>query len=285
MVNHAIRNRVKKIKLMTKRMMHNTLSGDYLSAFRGTGLEFHQIRSYEQGDDVRSIDWNSSAKMGNIMVKEFVEDRERTIIVAMDTSSSLLYGSGNALKIDTVKDLAAAIICVAQDNKDNVGLVLFNDTVHHHIRPKKGSTHTSSLLNTIYQTEASGRTNLPALVTHLVTHPVRNAVLFIISDWLETDLASMQTFGAVAKLYDVLALHVNDPCEQALPDVGYLDLHDPETGELITVHATTANEHLAAYSLEQKRFFDRHRVSTLRVPAGSPFIPPLARFLQNRSRR
>ncbi|MBM3893196.1 DUF58 domain-containing protein, partial [Candidatus Dependentiae bacterium] len=124
MIDNHIRNKIKKIKLITKRMMHSTLSGDYLSAFKGSGLEFHQIRNYQLGDDVRTIDWKSSAKMNNIMVKEFIEDRERTIVIAMDTSASLAYGSDATLKQETIQDVAAALACIAHENKDNVGLLL-----------------------------------------------------------------------------------------------------------------------------------------------------------------
>ena len=285
MIDNQLRNKIKKIKIITKRMMHSTLSGDYLSAFKGTGLEFHQIRTYQLGDDVRSIDWKSSAKMNNIMVKEFIEDRERTIVIAMDTSASLAYGSDAALKQDTVQDVAAALACIAHENKDNIGLVLFNDTVHTTMPAKKGHSHISTLLNNIYSTPITGSTNFAALGEHLLKHPQKNMVLIVISDWLFDSDENLSTFKTLTKLYDIIAIRVSDPCEEQLPDVGYLEIKDPETGEMALVNARDINHFLRERQVTQKHFFDRNRISTLHVVAGASFIPPLARFLQYRSRR
>ncbi len=285
MIDNQIRNKIKKIKLMSKRMMHSTLSGDYLSAFKGTGLEFHQIRNYQLGDDVRSIDWKSSAKMGNIMVKEFIENRERTIVIAMDTSGSLAYGSNAALKQETVQDVAAALACIAHENKDNVGLVLFNDTAHTTFSPKKGHAHVSTILHNIYATPISGRTNFTALGDHLLKHPQKNMVLVIVSDWLFDTDEALSNFKTLTKLYDVIAVQVSDPCEQQLPDIGYLEIRDPETGGMAMINARDINHFLKERQLAQKHFFERNRISTLSITAGAPFIPPLARFLQYRSRR
>ncbi len=285
MIDNTIRNKIKKIKIVTKRMMHSTLSGDYLSAFKGTGLEFHQIRTYQLGDDVRSIDWKSSAKMNNIMVKEFIEDRERTIVIAIDTSASLAYGSGSRLKQDTVHDVAAALACIAHENKDNVGLLLFNDIVHTTIPAKKGHAHVSTILKSIYSTPTIGSTNFASLGEHLLKHPQKNMVLVIISDWLLDGDENLSTFKTLAKLYDVIAVRISDPCEEQLPDVGYLEIKDPETGEMALINAKDINHFLRERQLAQKHFFDRNRISTLHVMAGASFIPPLARFLQYRSRR
>jgi uncharacterized protein (DUF58 family) len=285
MIDNQIRNKIKKIKLITKRMMHSTLSGDYLSAFKGTGLEFHQIRNYQLGDDVRSIDWKSSAKMNNIMVKEFIEDRERTIVIAMDTSASLAYGSDSMLKQETVQDVAAALACIAHENKDNIGLLLFADTVHTTLPAKKGHAHVSTILEHIYNTPVTGSTNFTALGDYLLKHPQKNMVLVIVSDWLFDDEQPLNNFKTITKLYDVIAVRISDPCEQQLPDVGYLEIRDPETGATALVNARSINHFLQEQQASMKHFFDRNRMSTLQIAAGSAFIPPLARFLQFRSRR
>ena len=285
MADSTIRNKIKKIKITTKRMMHSTLSGDYLSAFKGTGLEFHQIRTYQLGDDVRTIDWKSSAKMNNIMVKEFIEDRERTIIVAMDTSASLAYGSATTRKQESMQDVAAALTCIAQENKDNIGLILFNDTVHTAIPAKKGLAHASTILQAIYASKASGLTNFEALNEHLLKHMKKNVVLIIVSDWLCNNSDQLSFFKTLTKLYDLIAIRITDPCEQKLPDVGYLEIQDPETGQQTLINAASLNHFLHEQELEQQHFFNRNRISSLQVTAGSLFIPALARFLQHRSRR
>lgn len=264
--------------------MHGALAGDYLSAFRGTGLEFHQIRAYQQGDDIRSIDWKSTAKLNNVMVKEFVEHRERTILIALDTSRSLFYGSGNELKQETAQDIAAALVCIGQENKDNVGLFLFNDTVHQVHPARKGSSHASRLLDSIYTTPIAGGTNLQALSQHLLTKPVRNAVLFIISDWLVDSAQAFARFNVLAKLYDIIVLQVVDPCEAQLPDIGLINVQDPETGTVITVNTTDINIFLNKQQALLTKIFDRYRLRRLNITINTPWITSLARFLQARTR-
>jgi uncharacterized protein (DUF58 family) len=282
MLNH-IRSKIKKIKIQTKRMMHNALVGDYLSAFRGTGLEFHQIRAYQEGDDIRSIDWKSSAKLNNIMVKEFVEHRERTILVALDTSRSLFYGSRDQLKHEVAQDIAAALVCIGQENKDNIGLLLFNDTVHQAHQPKKGSIHASNLLNSIYTAPITGGTNIRMLCDHLLKHPHRNAVLFIISDWLIDTTEALTRFNTLAKVYDIIIIQVTDPCELQLPDIGLMSVHDPETGALITINTTQTNKLLAQQQAALTTALKRYRMRCLRISTNTPWIAPLSRFLQART--
>ena len=282
-MNNQIRSKIKKIKIHTKRMMHTTLTGDYLSSFRGTGLEFHQIRGYQQGDDIRTIDWKSSAKLNTIMVKEFIEQRERTILVALDTSLSQNYGSGSQLKYQLAKDIAAALVCIGEENKDNVGLVLFNDVVHQRHPARKGSTHSSSLLGSIYNTPSTGKTNMHALCDELLKKPVKNTILFIVSDWINQSPEALKRFNVLTRLYDVIAMHITDPCEIALPSIGLITMQDPETGNLVTINTKSANAFLKQQQLELKNFFSRNRLRNMQIQTDTPWIIRLTRFLQTRT--
>jgi uncharacterized protein (DUF58 family) len=138
MLTDEVRKKIKKIRIHTKRMMHTSISGDYLSAFKGSGLEFDQIREYQHGDDIRSIDWNSSAKMNKIMVKQFIEERDRTIILAIDLSASSLYSSNYELRQDLIAQLSAAVAYISGENKDKVGALFFTDQVEKWIPPSRG---------------------------------------------------------------------------------------------------------------------------------------------------
>ena len=291
MLSHEIRNKIKSIKIATKRIMRTTLSGDFLSAFKGTGLEFQHIRAYQMGDDIRSIDWKSSAKMGDIMVKEFIEDRERTIIVCLDLSASGNYGSGDKLKRTTLTELAATVACIAHENKDKVGLVCFSDIIETWMQPAKGATHLSSMLQTIFTKRPTHTgTALTVPLEFLMQQKKRGAVVFMISDWITPQTHNFERMLAIAsRYYDVIALRVADPCEQQLPNIGLLELHDPETGDVVTVDARASNRALQNFFTEQitanKRMLERYRISSLTLTPDTAYIQPLARFLQYRTRR
>ena len=291
MLSHEIRNKIKNIKIATKRIMRTTLSGDFLSAFKGSGLEFHHIREYQVGDDIRSIDWKSSAKMDDIMVKEFIEDRERTIIVCLDLSASNRYGSGNNLKQTTLDELAATIACIAHDNKDKIGLVCFSDIIETWMQPAKGATHLSQILQTIFTIKPKHTTTAPELpLEFLMQQKKRGAVVFMVSDWITDDQTKLERIvGIASRYYDIIALKAADPCEVKFPNIGLIDVQDPETGAYITIDARHTNhalqEFFAAREVATKRLFDKYRISALSIAPDAPFIQPLARFLQYRTRR
>ncbi|MBM3893881.1 VWA domain-containing protein, partial [Candidatus Dependentiae bacterium] len=209
----------------------------------------------------------------------------RTIVIAMDTSASLAYGSDATLKQETIQDVAAALACIAHENKDNVGLLLFNNTVHTTLPPKKGHAHLSTLLENIYNQPFMGHTNFTALGDYLLKHQPKNMVLVIVSDWLFDATEPLNNFKTLTKLYDVIAIRVTDSCELQLPDIGYIEIRDPETGALALVNTQTINHFLREQQASIKHFFDRNRMSTLHITAGTAFIPPLASFLQYRTRR
>lgn len=288
MLDAALRARIKHIKIQTQRIMNSTLSGDYLSAFKGTGLEFNQIREYTIGDDVRMIDWNSSAKMDKPMIKQFIQERERTIILAIDVSASSHFGSGIELKKAVIENIAGTLALVASYNKDNVGALFFSDTVEKWIAPSKSSTHLGQILKTIFTLQpTSKKTNLSAALQFLVGLKKRNAVVFMISDWIDPENEYRKHLKVAGCEYDFVGIRVLDPVEQTFPDVGLIEIEDSETGATILINTRDPIIHkvLAQRTSDQKKLFDSYAIDLLDVSTTKPFIQPLAQFFHNRIRR
>ena len=184
-IDPTLRNKIRRIRIYTRRIMQNVLSGDYLSAFKGSGLEFDQIREYNMGDDIRFIDWNASAKMNKIMVKQFIEERDRTVIIAVDVSQSTHYSSTFELRRDSIAQIAAALAFIAQESKDKVGIIFFSDRIEKWIPPSKGNVHIGSIIEHIFSLQSSSSmTNLVEPLKFLINLKKRNAVVFMISDWI-----------------------------------------------------------------------------------------------------
>ncbi len=293
MIDQTIKSKIKKIKIQTKRIMQSTLSGDYLSAFKGSGLEFHQIREYIIGDDVRSIDWNSSAKMNKVMIKQFVEERERTVILAIDVSASTLFSSNHELKKESIASLAATLAFIATANKDNVGALFFSDRIEQWIPPKKGNMHLGMIIETIFTMQPTGKkTSIATALRYLVGLKKKNAVVFMISDWID-DISSYTRLLKVAGCeYDFVCMRMLDDCEKSFSDVGFIDLKDPETGRAITVDTRGIKKQhnpLAMFMtkriIEQKKTFEKFRIDMLDISVGKPFVNQLVVFFHQRIAR
>jgi uncharacterized protein (DUF58 family) len=294
MIDNTIRSKIKKIKLHTSRIMQSTLSGDYSSAFKGSGLEFDQLREYQMGDDVRFIDWNSSAKMNKIMVKQFIEERDRTVILCIDVSGSTNYSSKQELRKDMVAQLGATISFVAQANKDKVGALFFSDKIEKWIPPNRGNLHVGKIIEHIFTLEpTSKKTDLSEALKFLVNLKKRNAIVFMLSDWIDNSPQFKKILKIASLEYDFVGIRLLDDCETHFPDVGLLEIEDPETGQHFMLDTrktpgkklSALNLILQTHQLEQKKLFDRYKVALLDLTVGHPFINPLIRFFHNRIRR
>ncbi len=180
--------KIKHVSLLVKRLMHTSLAGEYLSGFKGTGLEFSQLREYIPGDEPRSIDWLSSAKVNKLMVKQFVQERERIVFIALDTSLSANYSSKQQLKWEYMQNMAAALAAIAQQSNDKVSLTLFNSKVDQYIQPRRGSVHAAHIMDSIFLAKPSGEnSSLDSLLHHVARLQKRNAILFVISDWISQE--------------------------------------------------------------------------------------------------
>lgn len=295
-IDSTIRNKIRRISIHTKRIMQSALSGNYSSAFKGSGLEFDQIREYQMGDDVRFIDWNSSAKMNKMMVKQFIEERDRTIIIAIDVSGSTRYSSTFELRQDTIAQISSALAFIAEESKDKVGILFFSDRIEKWIPPKHGNMHIGSILEHIFTLKPeSYKTNLEEPFKFLINLKQRNAVVFMISDWFhpgDTDYTKLLKVARVE--YDFIAIRLLDKRERSFPDIGLLDIQDPETGDIVTLDTSKAkvpkktknlNLFLAARALDEKKMFDKYRIDFLDLTIGKPFVHELVTFFQKRIRR
>lgn len=291
MISESVRQKIKKIKIHTRRLMQNSIAGDYLSAFKGSGLEFDQLREYQFGDDVRAIDWNSSAKMNKIMIKQFVEERDRTIILAIDVSASASYSSVLELRKESIAQIAAALAFVANDNKDKVGAVFFSDKIEKWIAPSRGSGHVGQILESIFSLQPDGiKTDIAGLLRFLINLKKRNAIVFILSDWID-DVENYKKLLKVCSVeYDLIGFKFCDKCEHVMPRVGLLDVYDQETGQLVTVDLSRKgqkelNKFLFEFHDQQARLFEKYRVDMLELTIGQPFVNQLVNFLHRRIRR
>ena len=288
----SIQSKIKKIKIQTKRIMRNTLSGDYLSAFKGSGLEFEQIREYIPGDDIRTIDWNSSAKMDKIMVKQFVQERDRTVIIAIDVSKSTFFSSSNELKKQAIESLAGTLALIASTNKDNVGVLLFSDIIEQWVAPSKGNVHLGTILKTIFSFNPQGsKTNLAQALQFLIALKKRNAVVFMISDWIDTTSSYTKFLKIAGCEYDFVGVRMLDTVEKQFPDIGLIDLEDSEEGVLLTINATKSMNqgsiHYVLHSrfIEQKKLFEKYSIDLLDLAVEKSFLTPLINFFHKRIRR
>ncbi len=289
MITEEIRKQIKKIQIHTKRIMQTTITGDYLSAFKGAGLEFDQIREYMMGDDVRAIDWNSSAKMNKIMVKQFIQERDRTVILAIDLSASGLYSSQYELRRDLIAQVSAVLAYISAENKDKVGALFFTDRIEKWIPPSRGSAHNGKILETIFTIQPQGRgTNISQALKFLISIRKRNSIVFMLSDWID-DLNSYSKLLRVAACeYDFIGIRVTDPCEKYLPDVGLIEVQDPESRKnfiLDTRDKKELNTFLEGRLLEHKRLFDKYKIDLLDLSVGHPFVNSLTNFFHMRIRR
>ncbi len=289
MINEKIRSKIKLIKIHTNRLMQSTIMGDYNSAFKGSGLEFDQIREYQFGDDVRRIDWNSSAKNNKIMVKQFIEERERTIILAIDVSSSSLYSSQEELRQDVIAQLSGTLALVAANNKDNVGALFFSDRIEKWIAPKRSSAHIGNILEAIFTINPAGKqTNIEQALRFLINLKKRNAIVFLISDWIDDTEQFENIIKAANHIYDVIGIRIMDQREHTFPDLGLMEIEDPETGNIYTLDTSKRKRRslfLQTRLLEQKHLFEKNKIDLLDIAIGQPFINQLIAFLHQRIRR
>ena len=225
--------RVRGIRILSSRLVDDRLAGGYRSSFRGQGLEFDEIRAYEPGDDVRTIDWNVTARTGFPQVKRFVEERQLTVVFLVDVSGSLSFGSGARTKAERAAELCCLLSLVSLRNRDDVGLVLFSDRVLKTLPPRKGRGAAMRIVREVLAAgdSAAGGTDLKGALEWFCAAQKRRAVVFLVSDFQAEGWEN--ALGAAARRHDLVCCAVSDPAERALPAAGPVELEDPETGEAV----------------------------------------------------
>ena len=284
-----ILHKIKQIEIHTRRLLRSALVGDSRSALKGTGFEFDQIRNYQFGDDVRFIDWNASARMNTLLVKQYTEERSRTILLAVDVSASNMFGSDNVLKRDTIAQIASVLALVTSIGKDRVGLILFAQNVELYIPPARGKNHVHTIMKQVfgYRTEDK-RTNITAALKKLAQLKYKDALVFLISDFID-DAIDPAYVSCIAKRYDLVAIRCLDKREQKLPPIGFLPISDSETGEqlIIDTHHTSLkyiHGFLAERLVQQNKLFKRYGIRLLEVENNDSFIGAIIRFFRRRMR-
>lgn len=282
---------LKKIKLLevnTKKLVNSTFAGQYHSRFKGQGMTFSDFREYVAGDDVRSISWNLTARTGNTYIKKYEEERELTMILAVDVSGSVNFGSQEYFKGEVLTHLSALLGFSAAKNNDNVGLLLFSDQVEHFVPPKKGRGHIQRILRDLYFHEPKSKmTNIAAVVEYLSGVLKKRGTVFIFSDFM--DPAPFATsLKRLSRRHDTIAVQIMDPIEEKIPSMGLLDFIDPESGELMTVD-TSSILFKRHYTREVKQYQEKvaaelrkSRVDLIELRNGDDFVQPLANYFKRR---
>lgn len=247
-----LRKRVNKIRLLTMRLVSEELSGEYHSSFKGQGIEFDEVRPYVSGDDVRTIDWNVTARTGVPYIKRFAEERELTVIFIVDVSGSQGCGSAGRSKSELAALVTSLLAMSATENGDNVGLVNFSDKIEKYIPPRRGRTAVMRLVRDVLAADhaGAGGTDIAAALRHFNNFHKRHALVFLISDFL--DDAFKHELSVASRRHDLVAISLSDPSEFELPDAGLVELADPETGEVMLVDSSANSVREAFYKAAQE---------------------------------
>ncbi len=281
--------RVRRIEITTRRLVNDMFSGEYHSVFKGQGMEFDEVREYQAGDEIRSIDWNVTARMGAPFVKRYMEERELVVMFLLDVSASGRFGSSERTKIDTAAEICALLGFSAIENNDKVGAVVFSDEVEKYIPPDKGRRHVLHVIRELLFFEPRGRqTRVDEALSFISRVLKRRAIVFVLSDFISPPFDT--PLATAARKFDVVAVEISDPRERELPAVGLVRLWDQEAGVERVVDTTSrARERFARVVREREKqlekVFRRCGVDHVRVDTGDDFVVPLSRFFRARARR
>ena len=283
--------KVRRIQITTKHAVNDVFAGQYHSTFKGRGMEFDEVREYVPGDDIRSIDWNVTARTGSPHIKKFVEEREMTVMLVVDVSASNLFGSGSQMKRDLAAEVAAVLAFSAIRNNDRIGLILFSEEVEKYIPPKKGTRHVLRLVREMLSHEPQGKgTNVVPALDYLNHVSTRKNVTFLISDFMFSD-DFQRVLKTTARRHDLISVIIGDRNETVLPDIGLVQWHDAETGETVVID-TSSRRVREALALEQTQragaIDELHRkvgIDTIRLYSGESYDREFIKFFRQRAQR
>ncbi len=282
--------KIRHIEIRTNRLVNDILAGEYHSVFKGRGMEFSEVREYQMGDDIRTIDWNVTARMGHPFVKRYVEERELTVMLLVDASRSGEFGSAAQLKNEVAVEICALLAFSAIKNNDRVGLIIFTDRVEKYVPPKKGRQHVLRLVRELLYFKPQDReTDIGEALEYLQRVHKRKSVVFLISDFLSPDFET--PLRIANRRHDVVGITITDPRERDLPPIGLIEFEDAETGEIVIidtydpeVRKLFANQGESEAGKLQKSF-RRLSVDTIDVMTDEPYVMPMIRFFRKRASR
>lgn len=290
MISKDILEQARRLEIYTRRKVNQSFSGQYESAFKGRGIEFAEIRQYQPGDDIRTIDWNVTARAGQPYVKTFIEERELTVLLLVDGSASTFFGSGEKTKQQLIAEFCAVLALTASRQQDKVGCMIFSEEIDHYIAPSKGRRHCLQIISQLLDYQRSAKkTNLNLALETVSKIMKKRAIIFVVSDFLDSNYE--QALKIVAQRHELVAVSVSDQREESLPKMGLVELKDYESGEVITVDTSSqaARDYFSKHASQRKRAlkrsFRKMGIDLLPIHTQRPFIMPLAHFLQNRRKR
>ena len=290
MLPKEITGKIRRIEITTSRLVTDFLSGQYESVFKGRGIEFDEVREYQPGDEIRSIDWNVTARMGHPFIKKYVEERQLTVMILLDASGSSYFGTSRRMKNELAAEVSAVLAFAAIHNNDRVGLIIFTDRIEKFIPPRKGRQHVLRVIREALYFKPKGRgTDVAGALEYLNGVTTRRAVTFLISDFFAPDFK--KPLSIANKKHDCVSITITDPRETALPDAGLVELKDAEKGTVYLVD-TSDKRVRDAYAAkfqrmvaERAKLFDSIKMDHMDIRTDKPYIEEFIKFFRMRKRR
>ena len=285
-----ILKKIQRIEIFTNRLVNTVFAGEYESVFKGQGITFDEVREYQVGDEIRTIDWNVTARMGQAYIKQYVEERELVMMLVVDMSASTSFGSIAETKAEIAAEIAALLAFSAIKNNDKVGLICFTDTVEHFVAPRKGKRHVLRVVRDIlhFQPKQPG-TNIETALAFVDQVLKPHSVVFLISDFKDTGYEKQLRLSS--KRHSLTAITLQDRREVELPDVGLIELEDAESGERVTID-TRSEEARHLYKelnqradAERRQVFRVNQVDSIHIRTDEPYVKPLIQFFRQRTTR
>ena len=279
--------KVRKIEIKTRRLSNNIFGGEYHSAFKGRGMTFSEVRNYQFGDDVRTIDWNVTARYNEPFIKVFEEERELTLMLLVDISGSELFGTGNALKKNIVTEISATLAFSALQNNDKVGLILFSDNIELYIPPSKGKTHVLRIIRELIEFKPSSKkTNISKALEFLIGVIKKKSIAFILSDFIADNYE--KTLKIAANKHDVTGIRIYDKMEETIPNLGIVPMYDQETEEikLIDTSSSTLREKYESFNMNNynrfSQLFTKNGAGILSCRTDQSYVKKLLNYFKTR---
>ncbi len=292
MLSPELMKKIRRIEIRTRRYVNDSFAGEYHSVFKGRGMEFDEVRPYQVGDEIRTIDWNVTARTGEPHVKRYVEERELTVMLLVDASGSEDFGSVQRFKRELAAELTAVLAFAATTNNDRVGLVMFTDQIELIIPPRKGRTHVLRLIRELLAFKPKGRGTDIKLALDTVNRLLkRRGILFLVSDFIADADKYHRALAVTNRRHDLVAVDLYDPLEKNIQDIGILSLQDPETEEVVWVDTSnnawrqSYQQRLQLLEMDKQRIFHKSKVSRIRIGTNEDYTNPLMSFFNERAKR
>jgi uncharacterized protein (DUF58 family) len=290
MLTREVISKIKRIEITTKHLVQDLFSGEYHSVFKGQGIEFTEVREYQPGDDIRSIDWNVTARFGYPFVKKFREERELLVMILVDLSASQRFGTVQRFKNEIAAELSAVLAYSAIQNNDKVGLLVFTDQIEKVIPPKKGRNHVLRLIREVLYYQPQGRgTNLALALEYAGRMLTRHSIIFVISDFIGSGYE--KTLKTLSGRHDLIALRIKDPKEEQFPRLGWLELEDAETGHQFLLDSSdkTLQRQFGLIRYKQKQDWEnllkQIDLDRIEISTDRSYVEPLVQFFRKRAKR